>query len=287
VRAVDASQASELSGVPIRQAAWFYPGGGWVQPAALARAWLAQAGPLVTFRGGVSVNALHHTGRRWQLLDANGHAVDEAEVVVLANAADALRLLGAPAWPIETVRGQVSFFAHTSAPGMVLPRLPLAGAGYVLPEVAGLAVFGATSQSGDPDGALRAADHAANLASLEGLLGRKVDVRAGDLQVRVGWRWSAKDRLPVIGAVPDAPRLQGRLDQPRFVPRAPGLHVFTALGSRGITWAPLGARALVSWVTGAPAPLESSLLDAIDPARFVSREARRASDAAVRIPSGG
>jgi tRNA 5-methylaminomethyl-2-thiouridine biosynthesis bifunctional protein len=53
--------------------------------------------------------------------------------------------------------------------------------------------------------------------------------------------------------------------------------VFTALGSRGITWSALGAQVLASSITGAPQPLEASLLDAIDPARFVARAVRRSS----------
>jgi len=91
----------------------------------------------------------------------------------------------------------------------------------------------------------------------------------------------AKDRLPVIGAVPGLPMGDSwatpgaRLDQPRFVPRQPGLFMFTALGSRGITWCALGAQVLASVVSGAPVPLEAGLLDAIDPARFVSRAFRQ------------
>ena len=34
VRAVTPAEASQLAGIPLHQAAWFYPGGGWVQPAA-------------------------------------------------------------------------------------------------------------------------------------------------------------------------------------------------------------------------------------------------------------
>jgi tRNA 5-methylaminomethyl-2-thiouridine biosynthesis bifunctional protein len=84
--------------------------------------------------------------------------------------------------------------------------------------------------------------------------------------------------LPVIGAVPDLQACIDRpLDQPRFVPRLPGLYVHTALGSRGITWSTLGARTVAALISGAPAPLEASLLDAVDPARFVSRAVRRSA----------
>ena len=37
-------QASRVAGVPIDQPSWFYPGGGWMRPAALARAWLSGPG---------------------------------------------------------------------------------------------------------------------------------------------------------------------------------------------------------------------------------------------------
>jgi len=66
-----------------------------------------------------------------------------------------------------------------------------------------------------------------------------------------------------------------RLDQARQVPRLPGLYVFTALGSRGISHAALGGEVLAAWITGDPMPAPASLLDALDPARFIARKARR------------
>jgi tRNA 5-methylaminomethyl-2-thiouridine biosynthesis bifunctional protein len=51
--------------------------------------------------------------------------------------------------------------------------------------------------------------------------------------------------------------------------------VFTALGSRGIGWSALGAQVLASLISGAPAPLEADLLDAVDPGRFTSRAYRQ------------
>jgi tRNA 5-methylaminomethyl-2-thiouridine biosynthesis bifunctional protein len=184
------------------------------------------------------------------------------------------------------VRGQISLCDKALLPS--LPRLPIAGAGYLLPELNGMALFGASSQPGDMDAAVRDDDHRHNLAQLARLIGRPVDVPLSALHGRTGWRWVAQDKLPVIGAVPELLRQVDRpLDQPRLVPRLPGLYVFTALGSRGITWSALGARVLASLITGAPSPLEASLLDAIDPARFVSRAVRQqASRASTNTPEG-
>jgi len=176
------------------------------------------------------------------------------------------------------VRGQTTELPLSTA-GLRLPRLPVAGSGYVLPALPdATALFGATSRRDDPEPALRAEDQARNLAQLAQLTGSAPLTDASTLSGRVGWRCVADDRLPLVGAAPDFDVLTQpglRLDQPRFVPRAPGLFVFTALASRGITWAALGAQALASVITGAPCPLEASLFDAVDAGRFVSRAARR------------
>ena len=274
VQAVTADEASAHAGIALAQPGWFYPGGGWVHPAGLARSYLDRADTQAELRTGLDAHRLERSATGWRVLDVRGRLLAEAPTVVLANASDAMRLLGAPDWPIESIRGQISI---ARAPQLATARVPIAGSGYVVPAVDGAVMFGATAQRGDADPSVRDADHALNLAQLERLLGRAVGSQPSDLTGRTAWRCSAVDRLPVIGAVPDPAARGARLHQPRFVPRLPGLYVFTALGSRGITWSALGAQVLAACVTGAPAPVGASLLDAIDPARFVSRAARRTS----------
>lgn len=270
VQALDAAQAGERCGLPLPHAAWFYPGGGWVQPAALARAALQRAGAAVELRVGLHVQALRRNGGHWQALDAAGRVIAEAATVVLANAHDALRLLAATHWPVQAQRGQISL---APAALLRLPRMPLAGAGYLLPAVDGLAVFGASTHPGDGDAQVREADQVFNLQRLARLCPQPLPSPA-QLQGRVAWRCVADDRLPLIGAVPDeavaAPGHE-RLDQ---LPRRPGLYLFSGLGSRGIAWCELGAQVLAARITGAPMPLEASLADALDPGRFVLRATR-------------
>jgi tRNA 5-methylaminomethyl-2-thiouridine biosynthesis bifunctional protein len=284
VQALDAEQASERCGIRLQLPAWFYPGGGWVDPGALARALLAGAGSESTFRGGIEVHALVRTPAGWELRDANGRLIEATQTVVLANAFDALRLLGEPAWSVQKVRGQLSLWRADGT--LPLPTLPVTGAGYLLPLIGTDAAFGATSQRGDDDAAVRSSDHLHNLTQLERLVGRPVaHIRPDALRGRTAWRMVARDRLPIIGAVPDMLALntaeagKSSFTRPAQVPRLPGLFVFTALASRGITWSALGAQALACSISGAPQVLESSLLDAIDPARFVTRAFRRARQA--------
>jgi len=278
VQALDAASASERCGLRLRHPAWFYPGGGWVQPAVLARWMLQQAGDAVHFRGSLDVQTLAEREGRWQLLDATGKPLAEGRTVVLANASNALRLAAATHWPVQSVRGQISVCTSaSSACPRTWPRLPIAGAGYLLPELDGEVLFGASAHPGDQAAELREADHRFNLQRLALLSPEFEGWRPDSWSGRVGWRCVSDDRLPLVGAVPDESALAGtaveRLDQ---VPRRTGLFMFSALGSRGISWAALGAQVLAARISGAPVPLESSLLEALDPARFALRSARRA-----------
>ena len=277
VQAVDTAQARSLSGLPLTGPAWFYPGGGWLRPGELASAWLSD--DAVQWRGGITVDKLLPCDDGWRLLDASGIEIGRGAVVVLANANDAARLLSPRHWPLSSVRGQTTWLPAQAA-GVLSPRRPVAGAGYVLPAHDGLVLCGATTLHHDPDPEVRASDHQHNLAQFERLTGSRPVIDMSQLQGRVGWRCVTDDRLPVIGPAPDECALDHpgeRLDHPRFVPRRAGLYVYTGLGSRGITWSLLGARVLASWVAGTPCPVGADLREAIDVARFVSRAARRGS----------
>ena len=275
VQALSAAAASVRAGVPLPGPAWWYPGGGWLSPAALVRAWLQTPG--VAFKPGVDVAAIQPGCAGWMALDAEGRCVASASVLVLANAADAQRLLaplGAAAWPLRASRGQVSGW-HGGAAGL---RLPVAGDGYALPLSADSVLCGATVSMDDPEPGPRQADDSHNFARLLRLTGLLPPSNPSQRFSRVGWRLQADDRLPVVGAVAlsAAQHAPGaRLDQPRFVPRWPGLFVLTALGARGITLAPLMGALLAARIAGTPSPLERELADAVDPARWMVRAARR------------
>jgi tRNA 5-methylaminomethyl-2-thiouridine biosynthesis bifunctional protein len=282
---LDRPAARAASGLELPSGGWWFGDGGWVAPAALARAMLQEAG--AEFRAAQAVATLERRDGRWQALDAAGRVLAEAPVMVLANGIEASRLLGrvpaagGRALPLRPVRGQISSLA--AGPGLPAPRVPVVGGGYVLPPLEGQLLFGATQQHDDPEAALRASDHRHNLAQLARLAG--IDTAQAEAwgalpwSGRVGWRAVTPDRLPLIGAVPDAGALAdaARADRPRHVPRLRdadgGLYVFAGLGSRGLTWAALGAQLLASWIEGTPSPVEADLRDALDPARFALRAA--------------
>ncbi|MEJ6004519.1 FAD-dependent 5-carboxymethylaminomethyl-2-thiouridine(34) oxidoreductase MnmC [Paucibacter sp. AS339] len=280
VQALSLAQAAELSGLDLQHPAWFYPSGGALPPpdyvAALLR--VAQAKTLWSS----PVTRLHRDEDQWQALGTQGQVLAQAPLLVLAGGHEGQALLQdlAPglAASLMLQRGQIS---HLS-PASPRPRLPVAGLGYAIADRANGLWCGATNQAGDLDPALRASDHTANLAQWAKLAHLPdVDASADSLPAasgRVGWRLATPDRLPLVGGLPCA-GADGRRDQARFIPRQAGLAICMAMGSRGIGWAALCAQVLAAQVSGAPCPLEASLIDAIDPARFAVRAFRQAGSA--------
>jgi tRNA 5-methylaminomethyl-2-thiouridine biosynthesis bifunctional protein len=163
---------------------------------------------------------------------------------------------------LRRVRGQLTYLP----PLAELKTVVLRG-GMVLPPIDGVSVTGASFDLDDQDTKMRADSHAGNLERLERLVpGAARGLDPEKLDGRVAFRTVARDRLPLIGALEDAPGLYGAL----------------AYGSRGLLWAGLGAELLASSMDGEPLPLEGALADAVAPGRFALRTRRRAGSPGSR-----
>jgi len=253
---------------------WWFPGSGWVRPASLVAAQLAAAarGSRLVTRYDAEVASLSRDHDLWVVRTSRGAEIASAPVVVLANSHDAARLSALDA-PLRRVRGQLTRLP----PGHVGElRAVLAGAGHLVPLPDGSAVAGATYDFDDDDPEPSAEGHAANLARVAQLLpGSMAGLDASRMTGSVGFRCVARDRLPLVGALPDA-GAAGVRSALRDAFRLRGLYGAFAYASRGLTWAALGAEIVASLIEGEPLPVEGDLADAIDPGRFALRRARRA-----------
>lgn len=272
VRFLDRATAQALSSQNLAAGGWFYPQAGWVSPPTFCRALLARHPGRVQTRCGVAISYIRVSGDIWQLYDQEGNCVLSADLVVLANAHAANRLLADAPLPLSRLRGQLTYL-----PGGTLPGLHhvLCGNGYVAPEVSGAHCLGATYDFNDEDPAPRLDGHLANLAHLSALLPGTSHPDPGTLAGRVAFRTMTTDRMPIVGPLPGQPLFLRREAGLREVNRIPGLHALLGLGSRGLVWAPLAAELLVARLTGEPLPVEGDLADAVDPARFALRARRR------------
>ncbi len=282
--------ASQLP--PDATACWHHQAG-WVRPARLATALLAQSG--IRWQGGCQVAQLRRTDPPaadghlattvWQALDAQGQVLAEAPTVVIAAGAGSPELLH-HRWPLQPVRGLVSWGAHAGAAAPLLP-FPANGNGNLVPRfpLGGDAggrqgwgwVMGSTFerdvQALPPSAADIRAAHATNWGKLQGLLpgiaprleplfaqalqSPAPQPAPGDPAALHTWaavRCTAPDRLPIVGPVDPA--------------NLPGLWVSTAMGARGLTLALLCGELLAARLQGEPLPIDARLAKALGTERL-------------------
>ncbi|ROZ77098.1 FAD-dependent 5-carboxymethylaminomethyl-2-thiouridine(34) oxidoreductase MnmC [Ramlibacter sp. WS9] len=247
-RDADGVQVSAAKLAPSTHAYW-HEQAGWIKPAALVRAWLAQPG--IRWRASTAVEQVVRSGEGWQVLGAQGESIASADLVVIAAAHAGARLLPIPL-PLQPIRGQVSW-AHEA--GESLPLFAVNGNGHFIPHVpiAGRAAWfcGSTFDRDDQDLAVREADHQANSQRLHDLLPAAAQELAPtfastELRAWTGVRCASADRRPLLGEV------------------QPGLWVSTAMGSRGLTFSVLCAELLAAQLHDEPLPLDRKLGQALD-----------------------
>ncbi len=299
--------AASGSGPHAHATAQWHASGGWVKPARLVHAWLAQPG--IAVQSGCPVARLappdaEHA--QWRALDDAGDELARASLMVLAagfasqallsdlalNGTASTALPGLPRMPLlQAIRGQVTWGSY-SATGALLPLLPATpqnGHGSLIAGVpadtscegvAGDAkatelrwFCGATYQRDAQNLAPRLADQQANLARLPVLLpatGAALATAVADtaLHAWVGIRCASRDRLPVVGPVPGWSCLQS--GEATGQTNAPGLWLCTALGSRGLSYAALCAELLAARLHQEPLPLPASLARHL----FIERRSR-------------
>jgi tRNA 5-methylaminomethyl-2-thiouridine biosynthesis bifunctional protein len=280
VTPVSRDEAQRAAGMRVARAGWFFPHGGWIDPASLCAAQCEVAGGLLERHFNVDVARVERLEDQWIVFDTNGVAVAGAPVVIFANAHEAARVAGLRHASTRSVRGQLTLLPA----GANALRVPVIGEGYALTLPDGVTLTGATYDIDDPDTALRADAHVENIERVAHMLpdmNAAIDAYAqASLEGRVAFRCVTSDRLPMIGAfadesaaIHDAARLRGAW--PLDLPRAPGLYGAFAFGSRGLVWASLGAELIASQIEGEPWPIERDLAEALDPARFLLRALRQ------------
>ncbi|MGZ8141434.1 FAD-dependent 5-carboxymethylaminomethyl-2-thiouridine(34) oxidoreductase MnmC [Bordetella bronchiseptica] len=256
VRMVDRDQAGALAGLPVARGGVFFADGMLVRPGALIDALLAGEG-ISTIAAQAA--RLRRHGAQWQVLDAQGRQVAQAPVVVLANAADAPRLLADSGLleplprlaRMHALAGEVTLLPAEALSGG--PRCVVGGEGYLLPAVDGWCVAGSTYVHGAAQALTGAEGQRVNLDKAAGLLGQApaalASLQPGSLPGWAGWRAVLPGRLPAVGPLA----------------HAPGLWLAAGYASRGLSWAALMGDVIAARLCGEPGPLETDLLAQIAP----------------------
>ena len=233
---------------------------GWVVPTKLVMAQLQH--PNIQFIGNKHVASVQFsTSGKWQALNADGHIVTQADLAILAcGPATNSLLLDHITWPLQALRGQVTWGLHTPGNLTALPPFPVNGNGNLvthIPFAQGSGwVMGSTFERDVDTMPISAEDqiaaHAVNFEKLSTLLPRSAGpllpwFTPGDERCQPTWgrvRVASHDRLPIAGPIA-AP--------------APHLWACTAMGARGLTLSVLCAELIAAQLHGEPLPLDAKL----------------------------
>ncbi len=253
-------EQKDLARLPGDVHAFWHEHAGWIKPAALIRAWLAQPG--VVWRGDTNVSGIVRDDKTWVLTDPGDRELARAELVVVAAACDSQSLLGGRL-ALQPVRGQVSWGVEPE--GDRLPPFAVNGSGHFISSVPvdqSTAWFcGSTFGRGETDLMPREIDQRFNFERLQALLPAAALQLAstftqGSANAWTGVRCASNDRRPLLGEI------------------EPSLWVSTAMGSRGLTFAVLCAELMAAQLHGEPLPLERRLAAAIGLDRALPDSAR-------------
>ncbi|MFQ3234513.1 MAG: tRNA 5-methylaminomethyl-2-thiouridine biosynthesis bifunctional protein [Paraglaciecola sp.] len=275
-------QATKLSQLDLPYSGLFMPLGGWINPPELVTALIAAAAKLspCEVRTDKQLTSLTRNDQKWQLQWQDG-TQSLADIVVLATGAQSTDLSPLADFPLRLVRGQVEAIA-AQEPLQGLSTV-LCHKGYLTPDYQGHHALGSSYVKGDTSCEYRLDEQTTNLNMLRQALEKcewPKDIQ-GSAKGRAATRCGSPDHLPLVGAIANIEAqnsqyadLYKALPLPHY-PQAqnlPNLFMLNGLGSRGLTTAPLMAELLASQIANQPLPLGNTLLNALNPNRFLVQE---------------
>jgi tRNA 5-methylaminomethyl-2-thiouridine biosynthesis bifunctional protein len=249
--------------------------GAWIRPALFAEACLAQAvshGAELFFGYEATVIEEHFSKTKAAVQFANG-ACREFDAVIVANGVGALDLLADQELRLNAIRGTVSSYRVSEKNS--LPCIVCAS-GYATPVIDGEMVVGASYERIESLGAITA-DPVSNLQRLETISPALAQHCAQiSPRNRTSVRTATHDRMPHVGRVLNArTSLSASMSQLQHMPRSETVWALCGLGSRGLSFAPLGAEVIAALLLMGEPPIRPRLLEAADPVRFALRRHQR------------
>ena len=260
--------------LPDSSASCWHAQAGWVRPAQLVHAQLRH--PRIRF---VPHSQVQHVSRApegaWQACDAQGQVLAQGALMVLAcGPATPTLLPPAHTWPLQAIRGQITWGPHSAENAAALPPFPVNGNGNLVTHIPGphgqIWVMGSTFERDVTTlpipAAEQAAAHASNWDKLHTLLPASAQAMApwfdpARPESHSTWgqvRCASHDRLPIVGPVDGV--------------QHPHLWAITAMGARGLTLSVLCGELLAAQLHGEPLPLDAKLAQHLGTQRLHTRK---------------
>ncbi len=271
-QALNADEASEIAGIPLKTGGLYLPQAGWVKPQALCNALCSM--PLIKTITSTEALTIKKQSDIWRITDTNNQQF-EADIVVICNANAIKQFEPFQSAAVTPVRGQLNWFKSTPESEKI--KTIICSDHHVSPAVNGWHYFGTTYAPNDMRTEASQADTQQNLNALYKIapeIHGNIDMES--VQSRVGWRSQTLDYMPLAGQLLDEEKLHQNPPRynakPESLPWLDGMYVNAGHGSKGMITSPLCGELIACLATKNALPLEAALASKLNPSRFLLRE---------------
>lgn len=226
------------------------------------------------------LTGVNYNADRWQCLIDNA-VIKSSECIIIANGSE-INNLGLPlCFPVQTVRGQVVVLNENTCSAKI--KQTLNSDFHITPSINAKHYLGATYQINNNLKKISDADNQELLQLLENTY-PNVFSDSDYSDAWVGFRTISKDRVPIVGAMPDIDFFSSEYAdichgnaRNNYKPAChmTGLFVSAAHGSRGFTSSFLSAEIIASQITGEPSPVSKNIQSYLNPSRFIVNDLKR------------
>ncbi len=283
VNGLSCEQTEKAAGVPLGCSSLSIPAGGWLSPPDIVNTMLnlvsGECGQVMTEHRVASVTATESAA---EVTCDNGVSL-AAEHVIMATGHEACGMAVFEELALRPVRGQVE--AITSQYPLTDLKQVLCHKGYMTPAMDARHALGSTYIKNDINTGVRETESEINLQTHQHALNKTewVQQLKHDGDARASIRLGVADHQPLAGCIGSLSEQrkryqtlsQGRPITEAVIPPSDRISCLTALGSRGLTTAPLLGELLISQLCHEPLPMPGALLEALNPNRFIIRDSIR------------
>jgi len=217
---------------------------------------------------------------KWQCYSGE-ELINESDYFVIANGEGIGGIGLLPEFSVERVRGQMAVLnANTKSKKI---NMTINSNVHITPAILNKHYVGATYTRGNESVAVNENETSDLMESIDSLL-PDTFVSEDCVASWVGFRLSSKDRVPIVGALPDEKFFKqeyvdichGKVNKTyEMAKHLDGLYISAAHGSRGFTTAFISAEIIAAQLNDEPMPVDKSVLDYLSPARFIVNNLKR------------
>ena len=272
-----AKELTDIAQSEIQHNGLYFPDAGWVSPVDLCNKLLSH--PNIEVEYNFNADNIERHNDIWTI-SSDTNDSRQASHLIICSAEKANQYSYSESLPLKKIRGQVS----------ITPPMPkssplksvVCGEGYISPTQNQQFCFGATFDLHSKELNIRPEDHQYNLQKLGDVLpslAQEIAPLFNELDGRTAFRCSTPDYMPIVGPLADETYFKetyAKLAQDKNwcfnnapAKHHPNLFINTGHGSKGLITCPLSAELLASQICNEPLPLPISVVNALNPCRFI------------------